>query len=177
MVVAPVTFGLMIYNDQTLISRHLLFFISILFTNILPLFTIIYYKNLGKLSAFDAPLRQERIELLVIAAIYNAIGFILLDHLGASQLIKGLMFCYAINTAIVWRITIYWKISIHMVGIGGPIIALWFSGFEYPIVMGSIIILVSTARVILKAHTPAQVIAGTLFAMVLAYIELKLLFL
>ena len=174
---APVTFGLMIYNDQTLYSRHLLFFISILFTNILPLFTIIYYNKLGKLSAFDAPLRQERIELLVIAAIYNAIGFILLDYLGASQLIKGLMFCYAINTAIVWRITIYWKISIHMVGIGGPIIALWFSGFEYPIVMGSIIILVSTARVILKAHTPAQVIAGTLFAMVFAYIELTLLFL
>ena len=43
--------------------------------------------------------------------------------------------------------------------------------------MWSIIILVSTARVILKAHTPAQVIAGTLFAMVLAYIELTLLFL
>ena len=177
LVVAPITFGLLIYHDQTHIPRHLLFFISILFTTILPFFTIIYYKKLGKLSAYDAPLRQERIELLVIAAIYNATGFILLDHLGASQLIKGLMFCYAINTAIVWGITIYWKISIHMVGIGGPIIALWFSGFDHPIIMGVIIILVGIARIIVRAHTPAQVITGTIFAMVLAYVELTLFFL
>ena len=99
------------------------------------------------------------------------------DSLGASQLIKGLMFCYAFNTAIVWGITIYWKISIHMVGIGGPIIALWFSGFDHPIIMGVIIILVGIARIILRAHTPAQVITGTIFAMVLAYVELTLLFL
>jgi membrane-associated phospholipid phosphatase len=87
------------------------------------------------------------------------------------------MFCYAINTAIVWGITIYWKISIHMVGIGGPIIALWFSGYNHPIIMGVIIILVGIARIILRAHTPAQVITGTIFAMVLAYVELTLLFL
>ena len=81
LVVAPITFGLLIYHDQTHNPRHLLFFISILFTTILPFFTIIYHKKLGKLSAYDAPLRQERIELLVIAAIYNAIGFILFRFL------------------------------------------------------------------------------------------------
>ena len=43
--------------------------------------------------------------------------------------------------------------------------------------MGVIIILVGIARIILRAHTPAQVITGTIFAMVLAYVELTLLFL
>ena len=87
------------------------------------------------------------------------------------------MFCYAINTAVVWRITRYWKISIHMVGIGGPIVAIWFSGFQYPILMGSIVVLVGLARILLKAHTPTQVVTGTVLALGLAYIELKLLFL
>ena len=177
LVVAPFTFGLIVYNDQTLISKHLIFSVSILFTNILPLLTILYYRKVGKLSAFDAPLREQRVELLVIAAMYYAVGFIFLEYLGASLIVKGLMFCYAINTAVVWRITRYWKISIHMVGIGGPIVAIWFSGFQYPILMGSIVVLVGLARILLKAHTPAQVVTGTVLAMGLAYIELKLLFL
>ena len=177
LVVAPLTFGLIIYSDQTLISKYLIFSISIFFTSILPLLTILYYRRVGKLSAFDAPLREERIDLLVIAALYNAVGFILLEYLGASPIVKGLMFCYAINTTVVWRITRYWKISIHMVGIGGPIIALWFSGFQYPILMGATVFLVGLARILLKAHTPSQVITGTVLAMGLAYIELTLLFL
>ena len=83
LVVAPFTFGLIIYNDQTLISKHLIFSVSILFTNILPLLTILYYRKVGKLSAFDAPLREQRVELLVIAAMYYAVGFIFLEYLGA----------------------------------------------------------------------------------------------
>ena len=43
--------------------------------------------------------------------------------------------------------------------------------------MGSIVVLVGLARILLKAHTPAQVVTGTVLAMGLAYIELKLLFL
>ena len=54
------------------------FSVSIFFTNILPLLTILYYRKVGKLSAFDAPLREQRIELRVIAAMYNAVGFIFL---------------------------------------------------------------------------------------------------
>ena len=43
--------------------------------------------------------------------------------------------------------------------------------------MGAIVIIVGLARIILRAHTPAQVITGTALAMGLAYIELTLLFL
>ena len=74
------------------------------------------------------------------------------------------MFCYAINTAIVWGITIYWKISIHMVGIGGPIIALWFL-FNHPIIMGVIIILVGIAVGYIKSTCSCSS-DNTIFAMV-----------
>ena len=87
------------------------------------------------------------------------------------------MFCYAINTAIVWQITRYWKISIHMIGVGGPIVALWIYGFNYPLIMLTIIIVVSISRIALNAHTPTQVVAGTALAMILAYFELTYLFL
>ena len=177
LLVAPFSFAIIIYFGQPTDTRHLLFLVSIFFSNILPLMTIFYFIRLGKVSSMDAPIKEQRIQLLAIATIYNALGFILLTYFDAPPIVRGLMFCYAVNTAIVWRITRFWKISIHMIGLGGPIVALWLTGFEYPLVMAIAIILVSISRLVLKAHTLSQVIAGTILAMGLAYLELTYLFL
>lgn len=174
---SSLTFAILIYFNSTIEIPHTIFLVSFLFSNILQLITIFYFIRLGKVFSIDAPIKEQRIELLAIGAIYYAIGFILLTYLEAPQIIRGVMFCYALNTAIVWRITIYWKISIHMVGICGPIIALWLGGFEYPLTMCITIIIVAISRLILKAHTLAQVICGAVLAMSLAYLELTYLFL
>lgn len=177
LLVAPISFGIIIYSDGTIDAKNPLFLTSFFFTSALPLITIFYFKHLGKISSLDAPIKEQRIQLLAIAAIYNALGFLLLSYLEAPPIVRGLMFCYALNTAIVWRITMLWKISIHMIGLGGPIVALWLAGFEYPLAMGFTLMIVSISRVVLKAHTPSQVIVGTMLAMGLAFLELTYLFL
>ena len=177
LLVAPISFGIIIYSDGTINAKNPLFLTSFFFTSALPLITIFYFKHLGKISSLDAPIKEQRIQLLAIAAIYNALGFLLLSYLEAPPIVRGLMFCYALNTAIVWRITMLWKISIHMIGLGGPIVALWLAGFEYPLAMGFTLMIVSISRVVLKAHTPSQVIVGTMLAMGLALLELTYLFL
>ena len=177
LLVAPISFGIIIYSDGTIDAKNPLFLTSFFFTSALPLITIFYFKHLGKISSLDAPIKEQRIQLLAIAAIYNALGFLLLSYLEAPPIVRGLMFCYALNTAIVWRITMLWKISIHMIGLGGPIVALWLAGFEYPLAMGFTLMIVSISRVVLKAHTPSQVIVGTMLAMGLALLELTYLFL
>ena len=140
LLVAPLSFAIMIYLDASLEMKHIFFFISVLFTNILPLITIYNFIQSGKVSSFDAPIKEQRIELLAIAAIYYAAGFILLWYMEAPPIVTGLMFCYAVNTAIVWRITMAWKISIHMIGLGGPIVALWLAGYKYPLMMGTALV-------------------------------------
>ena len=101
----------------------------------------------------------------------------ILNYYNAPQLIQGLMFCYALNTAIVWVITNKWKISIHAIGLGGPLVAFWFNGIQYPILMLSLMIILCLSRIVLKAHTPMQVIVGSLFSLSFAYFQLKYLFL
>ena len=64
-----------------------------------------------------------------------------------------------------------------MVGIGGPVVALWMHGYRFPILMAITIFIVAISRVRLSAHTTAQVIAGTALAIILAYLELSYLFL
>ena len=177
MIVAPVTFLLLVYSDNTHSSRHLIFFTTFFFSTLTSIITVLYLKKINKISDLDASIREQRIQPLAIGAIYHGIGFLALWALNATPIVKGLMFCYALNTAVVWFITLKWKISIHAIGLGGPLVALWLHGFHYPIFMATLLLIVCTSRVILKAHTPSQVITGSALAMSLAYIELNLLFL
>ena len=174
--VSPFVFYILIFNDHNS-NNYLFFFIAVFFSSVLPFSSILYFKKIGKISSLEAPIRKQRLELLIISSLYNSIAFVLLNYFDASNIVKGLMFCYAINTAITWLITRYWKISIHMIGLGGPFVALFLSGYNNLFLMTVIIILVYFSRIKLKAHNHAQLIAGTFLAMVLAYIELRYLFL
>jgi membrane-associated phospholipid phosphatase len=178
MMVAPITFGLLIYTGTSIPENpHLTFFIAFCFSTLLAIATVIYLKKQGIVSDMDVSIREQRVQPLVYGTIYCGVGFLLLKYLNALPLVQGLMFCYAINTAIVWFITREWKISIHAIGLSGPLVALWLHGFHYPIIMGITLVLLCISRVILKAHTPAQVIVGSGLAMSLAYFELTILFL
>ena len=177
LLVALATFAIIIYSDLTYSSDHVHFIIAATFATFFPMVTILHYKKIGKIISIDTPIREERVELLAIACIFNSLGFILLYIVGAPPIVQGLMFCYALNTAIVWTITKYWKISIHLVGIGGPVVALWIHGYKFPILMAITIFIIAISRVRLGAHTVAQVIAGTALAIILAYLELSYLFL
>tara|TARA_Y100001970_G_scaffold293259_1_gene438855 strand:+ start:2739 stop:3323 length:585 start_codon:yes stop_codon:yes gene_type:complete len=177
MVVAAFTFGVLVYGSDNNSNPHLIFFISFLFTTLLTIATVLFLKKEGEISDFDASIREQRVQPLVYGTIYYSFGFFLLKYFQAPILVQGLMFCYALNTAIVWLITRYWKISIHAIGLGGPLVALWIFGIQEPVIMSVSMILVCISRIILKAHTPTQVIAGIALSIGLAYTELTYLFL
>ena len=176
LVISPFVFYILIFSNHN-INNYLFFFIAVFFSSILPFSSILYFKKIGKISSLEAPIRKQRLELLMISSLFNSIAYALLSYFDASDIVQGLMFCYAINTAITWLITRYWKISIHMIGLGGPFVALLLSGYNNLFLMALIIILVYLSRIKLKAHNHAQLIAGTFLAILLAYIELKYLFL
>ena len=176
LVISPFVFYILIFSNHN-INNYLFFLIAVFFSSILPFSSILYFKKIGKISSLEAPIRKQRLELLMISSLFNSIAYALLSYFDASDIVQGLMFCYAINTAITWLITRYWKISIHMIGLGGPFVALLLSGYNNLFLMALIIILVYLSRIKLKAHNHAQLIAGTFLAILLAYIELKYLFL
>ena len=71
----------------------------------------------------------------------------------------------------------YWKISIHAIGLAGPLTALWIMGYHFPIIMMCLTVLVSISRIILNAHTIVQVTTGLIIGVVSTYMQFQLLFL
>ena len=105
LVVSPFVFYILIFNDHN-INNYLFFLIAVFFSSILPFSSILYFKKIGKISSLEAPIRKQRLELLIISSLYNSIAFVLLKYFDASNIVQGLMFCYAINTSVTYCSTV-----------------------------------------------------------------------
>ncbi|WP_069593103.1 hypothetical protein [Methanosphaera sp. WGK6] len=136
--------------------------ISFIITTVVPLLVMsfwIKYKGMDK----DFTNRKERGKPLLITVLFYFIGTYLLWFIGANRLTCALMLCFGINALIIVLINTKWKISIHIIGLAGPIVALlfvnplgWILGLLIPIVMWS--------RLTLRKHTLSQLIGGLLYA-------------
>ena len=177
MIISLLVYAILIY-DNPIIHPNAggILTTCFLFSNLIPIITIIVLQKYGIISDLDASIRKQRIMPLSLGVLYAAIGFIVLTLQNADTLVKGLMFCFITNTAIIILITRYWKISIHTMGVAGLLAALWVNGTQFPLIMGFILVLVASARVVLKAHNISQVIVGSFLGMILTYVQLHLIF-
>ncbi len=177
-IVAPSAFAILI--NQTGFpnsNRLMLWLIAFLFTAIVPVTTLLIMRKRGSITDLDVSRRDQRLVPLLVGLGSYAAAFIIFDWLGADNLPKGLVFCSLVNLVVVMLITKYWKISIHAMGLTGPLAALWVMWNSYMLPMAALTALVGTSRVVLKAHTPSQVIVGSILGFVLTLVQLKLFFL
>jgi membrane-associated phospholipid phosphatase len=149
---------------------------AIVFSTVLPLAYLVWLRAAGKVRTMDIDRKANRIRPLAVGILSYLAGFIILLVLQAPNLAAGLMFCYATNTLIVALITRYWKISIHAIGISGPLVALNFHFGWIMVPFYALILVVSTARVILGRHTIPQVVAGGAFGLLATAMQLYFLF-
>jgi len=177
MLISLAAFLLLIYSSNPIPENaNSILAICFVFSNLIPIATVLILKKRGIISDLDASQKEQRIFPLTLGIIYSGIAFLILTYMQANPLVRGLMFCYMTNTIITILITRYWKISIHAMGVGGPIAVLWLAEFQYPIPALLILIAVSYSRVILKAHTILQAVAGALLGLVLTYSQLNFFF-
>jgi membrane-associated phospholipid phosphatase len=171
-------FAVLIFNGTSSIGNpYIIFFTCFIFSNLIPITTVIILKKLGKIDDLDASIKDQRQFPLTLGIGYAGLGFLSLILLNANPLTQGLMFCYMTNTVLTLLINRFWKISIHSMGVSGPAAALLTNGNYYPFPMVLIIVLVSYSRVILKAHSPTQVFAGALLGFCSTYLQLQWFFL
>lgn len=148
--------------------------ISIFFVSILPIITSSLWIKKKNLEV-DMPQREDRIYPLLLVILSYTIGVVVLYTLGAPLLTTVLMICYLTNTIVVLMISLYWKISIHAMGIAGPATVIIYL-FGWPGLLFSLLVpLVLWSRLYLKRHTSAQLMVGTGLGYLLTAAQIYLL--
>jgi hypothetical protein len=148
--------------------------VAIVFASALPLAAVVYMARRGMIESIDISDRTKRTVPLLLAVGSYAAGFVVLMLLGAPDLVRGLMLAYAVNTAVVAMITLWWKISIHAVGLAGPLAALTIGLGLWVLTAYVLLIILAVARVELRRHTPAQVVSGALLGLAATTVQLSL---
>jgi membrane-associated phospholipid phosphatase len=146
--------------------------ITTLFGALLPLSSTYYLVRKGIIPDIYASDRNTRTEPFLWAMVSYLLGVTVLIYIEAPLVVTAMMACYFVNAIIMLGITLKWKISIHAVGVMGPVTALvWELGTKMmPFLL--LIIPLAWARVELKAHDKKQVAAGAILSSLLTWFQM-----
>lgn len=140
---------------------------SILFTLLLPLISVCVFLLTGKIQSLEMLNKKERILPLFMSILWMILGYIIMKEVFMCNPIIKSIYLGAIYTLVITTlITIKWKISLHMIGMGGAVgvflaLQVLYGGL-YSVLLLSIFIsgLLAYARLELKAHNTQQVYCG-----------------
>lgn len=141
-----------------------LLFLSTAFTSIGPMLYVFWLYSTDRISDLDMSVRRERELVFSTFVVFYLLGSIALWLAHAPRLMVAAMLGYFASTFVVGYITRFWKISTHAIGITAPLVALIMLDGRQPLPFLVLIPMVCWARVYLKAHTVAQVVAGAVLA-------------
>jgi len=142
----------------------------LLTTIILPIVTVFFLIKIRVLSSLEMSIRKERPIPLFITAIWIGLGYYMLqENTHLHQILKGELLGAIVIILFASAVSKYWKISLHMLGIGGVVGALLMLWFIYSHTLLTIIIasvslalILGFARLKEKAHTHKEIYVGFL---------------
>ena len=153
------------------ITRNLNFIYIILFfsTIFIPLISILFLIKINVVSSLEMNDYKERFFPLFITSASMFLGYYILEEiLIFSVLLRHIMIGAIIIVFTSSIISKYWKISLHMLALGGLVGVLFSLNFLYSEIMNILIFfilisgLLGVARVKEKAHNNIQVYIGFL---------------
>jgi hypothetical protein len=158
-----------------------IFSITILNTLLIPLSVIFLLYKRGLIKSFNLETRQERIMPLLLNAALMLVTYFMLIKIGLPKIFSLIMLGAALATLIAVIVTYKWKLSLHMIGIGG-IIGLLFSlteilqiDFRLLVIICFLLAgLIGVARMSLQSHKQLQLYAGFLTGFFCEYFVLHI---
>lgn len=148
-------------------AKWMIAILVFIITGLLPALIAVLMTKLGIIRSLHMNDREERIWPFIITALFYYLAYYLLRQLDLSPVFILFMLGAFLTVVTGLVISFFWKISIHMIGIGGLVGA--FTGLSLRLMIDLpllIVILVMLsgltgfARLKLSVHTPSQVLAG-----------------
>ncbi|WP_046779533.1 hypothetical protein [Streptomyces yangpuensis] len=132
-----------------------------LFAAGIPLAFIKYGIRRGRWADRHVGPRPQRILVMSFAGASVATGTLLLWALGAPRTMTALIAAMLVTLAALLAVTPAWKISVHAGVSAGSVAMLAMVHGPWVLLACAVVAVVGWSRVVLRDHTPAQVLAGT----------------
>lgn len=150
-------------------ARRLILLLVFINTAIAPVLSLLIMKRTGYVKTLTLEERNERILPLLLATALFFITYYMLRQLT----LPSIVYFYIISATLLLLVTLmtsfFWKISIHMVALGGITAFLIITSLLLRTDVSRLVIaafiasgITGSSRLILKAHKPAEVYAGYL---------------
>jgi len=128
----------------------------------IPLAYLLIGRKRGWISDMELSRREERPLFILISLSSDLLALGILWVANGPHLLSVLIMTYLCLATVMFTISIFWKISMHMAGVGGFATALVFV-FGAPALWAFLSLpLVAWARLHRRKHTPAQLAAGAI---------------
>jgi hypothetical protein len=166
------------------ISNNLVLIYGILIfsTIILPLTSIFWLMQKGKVSSLEMSNHKERSLPLFKTVIWMSFGYYLLQNLlFYTPILKAELLGAILIILLASIISKFWKISLHLLGIGGVVgvfiaLQIIYGNFLYLLILFILLSgLLGVARIKQKAHNYAQVYAGFIVGLSVELITILLI--
>lgn len=142
-------------------------------TFVIPTFFTLFLQNRGYIQTLEMETTKERVLPYGFTIIFYFFTIYMMMKSAIPPIIFNFMVGALVSVILAFIVNLKWKISAHMVGIGGLTGALIATSFLLNVnlityITLSILIsgLVASSRLILNAHSPSQLIAGFLMGMI-----------
>lgn len=148
-------------------ARWLIVGLVFLNTCVAPFLVILLMKKTGLIKDFLLQDKNERIYPMLVSVFFYLFTYYLFRQANLPSLLNYFIMGATLLVLLGFVITFYWKISLHMVSMGGftgyLIAVSLILGYElHTFIVGSILVsgLVGSARIRLNAHNQSQVYTG-----------------
>lgn len=152
-------------------------------TAAIPAFIFLFMYRLKMISALSMPYRSERMAPIVVTAIFFYLMSYLVRQLHIAPVFGFYMIGATALALLCLVVNIWWKISLHLAGMGGVTGALagmtelYGDNYFLPMIAALIISgFVAASRLRLNAHRPAEVYAGFALGVFTMYFLLSLVY-
>jgi membrane-associated phospholipid phosphatase len=166
----------LLFNTDTYITyalstelQHFIYGVVVVNSMLLPMAVFFFLLSRGHIQSLQMHTAQERSLPFLTVVIFQLSTYVLFDQMPIPALIPDLVLGGALSVLMAFVVNLRWKISIHMLGMGGLVgtfigLAMRYQVDALYLVIALLLLsgLVGYARLRLNAHTPAQVYVGFL---------------
>lgn len=157
-------------------ARRIIYLTVFISTCIMPLSLLPLFLQLKMIKSFQMESPRERLFPVFITGVFYFMGYLLLKKMSVPPMLGNFILSSLLALLLAVIITFFWKISMHMIAIGGVTGVIMALALRYHIDLTfwiSLLILASgilgAARLHQGAHNPSQIYTGYLLGFTIVF--------